>query len=542
MIQSGAQAQSAPPDVGDPLIGRVLNEKFRIVEALGAGGMGRVYKAVQAPLERLVALKVLNPQYGEGKDPGFQKRFFLEAAVTAKLRHPNTVTVIDYGKTDDGVFYIAMEYLEGQTLAQLLVQQGPLPWVRVLNMGQQVARSLREAHRVGLIHRDLKPANIMVLNQEDDHDVVKVLDFGLVKSFLPDQGRPNEAEITQAGVILGSPQYMAPEQARNVSDPRSDVYSLGVVLFQMLMGRPPFQAAQSIDIIFKHLNEAPPVFAALWPGHTVPQEVEALVMRCMNKRPEERFQSMDEVLEAMRRVAAAAGFSGAFSSPYNPVITGATTLPGSGTGPVSGAATGPIPTPGSTGASTVALDIAVVEPAAKPAPRRTLPLALFGGSLLLGLGVAAMLALRTPAPSPTPAPEPTPAAPVVQAPAAAVPPPAAEPSAPAPLAAQPATEPEPTVVAQPAFTHFLILSEPNGARVMYEGRVVGETPLELTVSPGADGRALARLTFSLDGYQRVTATAEGEGPVVRFSQKLTKKKSGSRSKADKDNGYKEDPY
>jgi eukaryotic-like serine/threonine-protein kinase len=517
MIQSGAQAQSAPPDVVDPLVGRILNEKFRIEEALGAGGMGRVYKAVQAPLERLVALKVLNPEYGEGKDPGFQKRFLLEAAVTAKLRHPNTVTVIDYGKTEDGIFYIAMEYLEGQTLAQLLTQVGPLPWPRVLNIAQQVARSLREAHKVGLIHRDLKPANIMVLNQEEDHDVVKVLDFGLVKSFLPDRGLPNEGDITQAGVILGSPQYMAPEQARNVSDPRSDVYSLGVVMFQMLMGRPPFQALQSIDVIFKHLNEAPPVFAAVWPAHTVPQEVEALVMQCLNKRPEERFQSMDEVLEAMRRVASSAGFSGAFSSPH-PVISGLTALPGSGSGPISGPQTGPLPALGSTGASTVALDIAVEEPA-KPASRRTLPLALFGGALLLG--VAAVLALRAPTP------EPTAAAPVVQTPPAM-------PAAPAQQ--QPSAQPAPAVAAQPAPTHFLIESEPNGARVMYEGRVVGETPLELAVTPGADGRAIARLTFSLDSYQPVTATAVGEGPVARFSQKLKKRKPGSRSNADKDTG------
>ncbi|MFY0580782.1 serine/threonine protein kinase [Cystobacter fuscus] len=190
MIHSGTQAQSAPSDPGDPLLGRVLNDKFRILEVLGSGGMGRVYKAMQSPLERLVALKVLNPQYSEAKDPGFQKRFFMEAAVTSKLRHPNTVTIIDYGKTDDGVLYIAMEYLEGQTLAHLSAQVGALPWMRVLNIAQQVARSLREAHRVGLIHRDLKPANIMVLNQEDDHDVVKVLDFGLVKSFLPERERP----------------------------------------------------------------------------------------------------------------------------------------------------------------------------------------------------------------------------------------------------------------------------------------------------------------------------------------------------------------
>ncbi|WP_257448500.1 serine/threonine protein kinase [Archangium lipolyticum] len=542
MVQSGAQAHSAPADVGDPLIGRVLNDKFRIVEALGSGGMGRVYKAVQAPLDRLVALKVLNPQYSEGKDPGFQKRFFLEAAVTSKLRHPNTVTIIDYGKTDDGVLYIAMEYLEGQTLAQLLTQLGPLPWMRVLNIVAQVARSLREAHRVGLIHRDLKPANIMVLNQEDDHDVVKVLDFGLVKSFLPDRGRPDEPEITQAGVILGSPQYMAPEQARNVSDPRSDVYSLGVVMFQMLMGRPPFQAPQSIDVIFKHINEAPPTFASIWPANSVPQEVEALVMRCIRKRPDERFQSMDEVLESVRRAASSAGFSGAFSSPR--IITGSTPIPVTGSGPVSGPQTGPLPGPGATGASTVALDIAVEEPA-RPAARRTLPLALFGGSLLLGLGVAAVVALRSTSPQASPPP-----APVAAAAAARPSTPEPEPEPiPAPLVpqqavAQPTTaETAPAEDAQPTPIRMLIASEPGGAKVMYEGRVLGETPVELMVPPGVDGRASARLTFALDGYQRHTAIAEGPGPVVRFKQKLTKKKSTSRTSTDRDSaGYKDDPY
>ncbi len=435
MVTSGAQTQGAPAEVMDPLIGRVLNDRFRIVEALGSGGMGRVYKAVQAPLDRPVALKVLNPQYSEGKDPGFQKRFFLEAAVTARLRHPNTVTIIDYGKTDDSIFYIAMEYLEGQTLAQLLTQHGPMPWERVLNIGQQVARSLREAHKEGLIHRDLKPANIMVLDQETDHDLAKVLDFGLVKSFLPDQGGlPNETELTQAGVILGSPQYMAPEQARNVSDPRSDVYSLGVVLYQMLTGRPPFQAQQSIDVIFKHLNEAPPIFSAVRPGQDVPQEVEALVMKCLAKRPDERFQSMDEVLEAMRRAAASAGLSGLFSGPR----TGLNSLSGSYSGPRS--------LESSSGASTVALDIAVEEEVpARASARRALPVALFGGSLLLGVTVAAVMALRSAEPTTPVTEEPPPTS--MAAPADDIPSsPGAQPPAPTPL---PAPEAAPSAVAAP---------------------------------------------------------------------------------------------
>jgi eukaryotic-like serine/threonine-protein kinase len=537
MVRNGAQPPptSTPADGGDPLLGRVLNDKFRIVEVLGAGGMGRVYKAVQSPLERMVALKVLNPQYSQGKDPGFQKRFFLEAAVTAKLRHPNTVTIFDYGKTDDGVLYIAMEYLEGQTLAHLLSNAGALPWFRALNVAQQVARSLREAHKVGLIHRDLKPANIMVLGQEDDQDIVKVLDFGLVKSFLPDPTHVQDVEITQAGVILGSPLYMAPEQARNVSDPRSDVYSLGVVMYQMMIGRPPFVAQQSIDVIFKHINEAPPSFSALWASHNVPPEVEALVMRCLSKKPEERFQSMDEMLEVIRRAASAAGHSGVFSASRtlgnSGVMAALPSLDASGL-----RALGPLPT--TSGARTMSLPVSA-EPQAS-LTRRTLPLALFGATLLVGLIAAAAWSLRTPTP-----PAAAPAAPVAVAPALPAPPaPATAPTA--PETAAPEAEPDDLapLVAQPGVAIRLSLeSEPAGAKVLYDGDVVGTTPVELPVSPNARGGASARVTFSLEGYQSVTTLVEGSGPVVRFNQKLQKKRSGSRSPTDRRSpGYKEDPY
>src|SRR3954471_5716709 len=183
----------------DPLIGKVLNERFKILEPLGVGGMGKVYKAMQSPLERLVALKVLNPKYAGAKDPGFERRFFLEAAMTAKLHHPNTITVHDYGRTEDGMLFIAMEYVEGETLQQLLSKLKTLPWPRALNIVGQIARSLREAHKLGVIHRDLKPANVMVLHEESGSDIVKVLDFGLVKTFLHDAEVPmNQPDLTQA--------------------------------------------------------------------------------------------------------------------------------------------------------------------------------------------------------------------------------------------------------------------------------------------------------------------------------------------------------
>src|SRR5205085_4318493 len=168
------------------------------------------------------------------------KRFFLEASVTAKLTHPNTITLYDYGRTEDGVFFIAMEYLNGRTLSQAMQADGPLAQERVIHIGQQICRSLREAHALGIIHRDLKPSNVMLLSQHDEHDFAKVLDFGLVKFFTR---AVSEGKITNQGTFVGSPHYMAPEQARNQQpDHRCDVYSLGVVLYHMLTGNTPFSA------------------------------------------------------------------------------------------------------------------------------------------------------------------------------------------------------------------------------------------------------------------------------------------------------------
>jgi len=288
----------------------VLNDRYKIVEAIGHGGMGRVYKALQAPLDRVVALKVLGG--GHDRDPNFYKRFFLEASVTAKLTHPNTITLYDYSRTDDGIFFIAMEFLDGRTLSQTMQADGPLAQDRVIHIAQQICRSLREAHALGIIHRDLKPANVMLLRQQDDHDFVKVLDFGLVKFFSGDNA---ETDITNAGTFMGSPHYIAPEQARNQSpDQRCDIYSLGVLLYHMLTGRVPFTAPAPVDIILKHLHDAPVPPRQLRADLQIAPELQRIVLRCMAKGREQRYQSMDDLLVHLK--AARAHLTGS-SAPHS---------------------------------------------------------------------------------------------------------------------------------------------------------------------------------------------------------------------------------
>src|SRR5262245_28129860 len=172
------RSQNGAPD---PLLGRIVNDRFRIVALIARGGMGKVYRAEQAPLGREVALKVLNPSYSGDSDPEFHKRFFLEASICSKLTHPNTVTIFDYGRTDDDVYYIAMELLGGNTLHRATREAAPFEPARALHVARQVCRSLREAHGSGVIHRDLKPANVYLVKHGDEADFVKVLDFGLVK-------------------------------------------------------------------------------------------------------------------------------------------------------------------------------------------------------------------------------------------------------------------------------------------------------------------------------------------------------------------------
>ncbi|MDP1826903.1 MAG: protein kinase [Archangium sp.] len=305
VTNSGEHEESPTAEVAadslDPLIGQTIDGRFRIVDVIGKGAMGKVYRAVQLPLNRAVAIKLLDSRYGAGRDESFKQRFLVEAALTSKLNHPNTVRVLDYGSTRDGLFFLAMEYLDGETLEKLLTK-GPLPWHRVLSIGQQMARALREAHELGVVHRDLKPGNVVLLHADDDADFVKVLDFGLVKSFVEGHELEGRA-ITQQGMLMGSPPYMAPEQGeKNRADPRSDIYSLGTMLFEMLSGKPPFSGAGALEVILKHVNQPVPPLVTPSKFEAVPDALRAIVMRCLAKSPMDRFQSMEELLLALQDV------------------------------------------------------------------------------------------------------------------------------------------------------------------------------------------------------------------------------------------------
>lgn len=303
-----SQTAEVATDAIDPLVGQTLDGRFRIVDVIGKGAMGKVYRAVQLPLNRAVALKVLDSRYGAGREESFKQRFLVEAALTSKLNHPNTVRVVDYGSTKDGLFFLAMEYLDGETLEKLL-SRGALPWHRVLSIGQQMARALREAHELGVVHRDLKPANVVMLHADDDTDFVKVLDFGLVKSFVEGHELEGRA-ITQQGMLMGSPPYMAPEQGeKNRADPRSDIYSLGTMLYEMLTGKPPFTGGGALEVVLKHVNHPVPPLVTPNKFEAVPEALKAIVMKCLAKSPMDRFQSMDELILALQDVSVPARVS-----------------------------------------------------------------------------------------------------------------------------------------------------------------------------------------------------------------------------------------
>jgi serine/threonine-protein kinase len=257
--------------------------QYTLEEKLGEGGMGTVYRARHSLLRRPTAIKLLRPEK-EGDEEAIT-RFEREVQITSRLTHPNTVAIYGYGRTPDGVFYYAMEYFAGIDLEQLVKAYGPVPPERAVHLLRQVCGSLAEAHDAGLIHRDIKPANIMLCERGGVLDVVKVLDFGMVKDVSMGS---QSLDLTQQNMVMGTPMFLAPEaiRKRDNVDGRSDLYAVGAVAYFMLTGRNVFEGDTVIEIVRKHLEELPVLPSTIFPG--MPDDLEQIVMDCLAKIPDER--------------------------------------------------------------------------------------------------------------------------------------------------------------------------------------------------------------------------------------------------------------
>jgi serine/threonine-protein kinase len=279
--------------VSDSLIDTLFDGRYRIQRKLGAGGMADVYLAEDQELGRRVAIKILNSRHGN--DDQFIERFRREAKNAAALNHPNIVSIYDRGEAED-TYYIAMEFLDGRTLKELIVGRGAAPINVAIEYARQILSALRFAHRHGIVHRDIKPHNVLV----DGEGRVKVTDFGIA--------RAGTSQMTETGSIVGTAQYLSPEQAKGGEiDPRSDLYSLGVVLYELLTGKTPFDGETPVEIAMKHLSTTPKPPSALRPD--VPRELDMVVMRALAKNPDERYQSADEMEGDLERVARGAKVS-----------------------------------------------------------------------------------------------------------------------------------------------------------------------------------------------------------------------------------------
>jgi len=299
--------------VSDTLINTLFDGRYRILRKLGSGGMANVYLAEDEELGRRVAIKILNDRHAS--DDSFVERFRREAKNAAGLSHPNIVSVYDRGEAE-GTYYIAMEYLEGRSLKDRIISEGPLPIAQAIEVARQILRAVGFAHRRGIVHRDIKPHNVLLAQEGagDGEPRFKVTDFGI--------SRTAASQMTEAGSIVGTAQYLSPEQARGAPvDQRSDIYSVGIVLYELLTGKLPFTGETPLEIAMKHLSEVPTAPSELRPD--IPADLDMVVLRALAKDPEDRYQSADEMERELARVAAGGGVTAETADAATAVLAGA---------------------------------------------------------------------------------------------------------------------------------------------------------------------------------------------------------------------------
>lgn len=281
----------------DPYIGQVVDSRYHVEKVLGEGGMGVVYRCRHTIIGKKVAMKVLRADLARNSE--VTERFLNEAKSASSIGNPHIIDISDFGRLPDGSTYFVMEYLEGEALATLVDKGGPVPAARLLHIAEQLAEGLYSAHEAGIVHRDLKPDNIFLIPRAGE-DFVKILDFGIAKAS------STEGKLTQAGQVFGTPHYMSPEQAAGSPiDHRADIYSLGIILYEMACGTVPFDADSFMGILTQHMYKSPPPLGSIGAKpQASPPGLEAIILKCLSKRREQRYPTMHALLEDLHSVSA----------------------------------------------------------------------------------------------------------------------------------------------------------------------------------------------------------------------------------------------
>ncbi len=465
--EGAAAVTPAVPRV-DPYIGRTIDGRYVVDRILGEGGMGVVYAARHKMIDKRVAIKVLRGEMAN--DNELNERFLQEARAASAIGNQHIVDISDFGKMPDGATYFAMEFLDGKSLGALLTEEhGPMPVPRLCRIAKQIAQGLAAAHAASIVHRDLKPDNVMLIVRGRDRDFVKILDFGIAKV-----GGATK-KMTRAGSVFGTPHYMSPEQAAGATvDHRTDIYALGVILYEMASGKVPFDADNFMGILTQHMYKAPVPIRALVPEIEVPAGLDAIVLKCLTKKPEGRYAAMDDLIVDLEKleqgvlpdaVGEMMARSGGFNVPADYFRSSAM----------------PAPVPGS-----------------PMVPRKRWPLYATIAAVGTGAAIVGIVLARSGS-----SPAQTPAA-LVSAPA---------PSAPAPTVTVPtaaavtATASTAAAIA-PVLHEVLVSVSPGDATITRDGADLGPAPLALHL---ADGQS-ATLVLSRKGYKPKTVKVDGTNP------------------------------
>ena len=486
---------AAVPAPNRDISGTLLLDRYRLLKKLGEGGMGTVYLAEHVTIKKRCAIKLLNPEFAHKHD--LVERFLQEARAASMIAHENVVEITDFGAAPNGSVFFVMEMLSGEDLAETIKREAPLPWSRVAPIAMQICRALAAAHNKGIVHRDMKPENCFRVERHGNADFIKVLDFGIAKVTSED---PDGAggRLTSTGMIFGTPTYMSPEQAQGQRvDHRSDIYALGVILYEMLTGKVPFSADNFMGILTKHMFDDPPAPSVAAPNAGISPEVEAIVLKCLQKDRAFRFQSMDELSMAILSVGTGA----------RPV----TVVPEARARPISeGRPTAFLTHSDSLPRARDAGEVTLAEPQRAPAQRRSLLLAFAAGIAVVAGSVVTLLALNSEDP-------PVAADPVAVLAQPEAPDPGTD-SGPVPTLASPQNPPVPPAEAPRV---YVISNVPAVVLDASDGSTLGSSgDVGFTLPRAASPR---RVILRANGYEDLTLDLEPT-PGRRFEVELKAKK------------------